>query len=162
MSTTKYTPRHKRPESYGGSTGRGPERWARAYAFALTHPKSKHAQLLYDRIRVAVDIANELEDVRFAHLQRDVDPRNPHPLVPKYKVTSVTCGPHCAAMQVQLDHATSGDFTATLNIFNGNYVTCEWGTEIEVPHYRFVRELRHGDTRRDRRCSVCASTVKKK
>lgn len=163
MPTLDYTPKHKRPEGWGGSTPRGPERWGRAAHNALTNPLSPAAKLFADRFIVAREFA-DFEEAGEIFEHRDVT----YALGDSDEVISskrkyLTCNMVCAAMQIQLDFGVKR-YDQVLAVFEQNYRrTYVWaGEEHKTQYQTNVSTLDPRAVKRAVRCQVCGTGIRPK
>lgn len=161
----EYRGRHVRGAHRGidSRTSRGPERWARAAHNALTNPLSKGAKLYFDRVTTARQfLLFEEAASPFEHVEDIYDGQRWDDPVLESTRRYVTCNIVCAAMQIQLDFSTTsaGDVRAVLR-----------GAYRRSYNYRGVTYYARQQTnaipldtttlKRDVRCQVCGTTVKR-
>lgn len=161
--------KHKKPESYGGSTSRGPARWARAASNALQRPNSQAGRLYLQRTSLAFQIAEEARksplsvdpDTPFEHRRLDYaksDMRNGDYVA---KREYATCSVFCAVMVAQLDEIEDGTLASVRNAFTKNFTTWRGGTWEDTGVMKIVPLDRRTLTRTVR-CYYCAGKIGQK
>ena len=152
-----YKGRHKVPDGWAGSTPKGPHRWARAAANALTRPTSAGAKLYRARVANASWFLDEYGD----------DAKRPMEFRTGEKRIYSVCGIYCAAMQMQLEYGTTerDDINALfLGTWSHTYTRIWKGEEMSWTRNQeiFVRNLRTSLLTRDVTCQCCGSKIRAK
>jgi hypothetical protein len=157
-SALDYKPQHKKPDGWAGSTPRGPHRWARAAANALTNPRSAGAQLYRDRVANADWYNSRYENSMF-EFRRDG------------KRQYAVCSVYCAVMQIQLEQATTERFEIAevfdnsferertwtgRNVTTGEEYVRTW-TQTQS---HLVNPITRADLRRKTFCQCCGTPMK--
>lgn len=165
-SPTEYRGKHvKGVYRYGvnSRTSRGPERWARAAHNALVNPLSAAAKLYNDRVATARRFV-DYEEARlpFQHDMVAYTGDSSMDVVRRRERKYVTCNIVCAAMQTQLDIGTTA-FYDVADALAGNFRrTYMWrGTRRRVTQQMETSVLDPTTLKRDVRCQVCGTTVKR-
>ncbi len=159
MTTTTYAPKHKKPAAYGGSTPRGPQRWARAADNALRNPRSGGAKLYQDRVANARAISDDFEDRLVG----------PIVFMDDGKRKDVACGLFCAVMNAQLVWSTQSRAELRQLVTDGRFERVRvWrnpttGSDVEYRVYETLSMTRLdvADLKASRACCVCGTTVRK-
>lgn len=103
-----YKGKHTAPDSWAGSTPRGPERWARAAHNALTRPNSQEARLYQSRVALARLVHDTFPKtqgpVKHSHYRWKFSPGSYSGPVRYVATNYYTCSLYCTTMQLQLDY----------------------------------------------------------
>lgn len=144
------------------STPRGPARWERAVVNAVTDPTSHGGKLYWERASVAREFLDFAEAKSpFEHITINYDGQSDREV--SRKRDYVTCNMFCAAMQIQLDHAVTR-YDEVLAVFEANWrrtYTTGSGVTYLAAWQTLVRPLDPSSLKRNVRCQVCGTTVKK-